>query len=266
MSEKKIKTERIVIAVKVLVLILILPLAVLSAMFYNDVLAYEQTSSKDLSNSTILVTGSATTTAKSDRVIVSLGVETTNRTAEQTLFSNSNLMNKVIEAVKIAGVQENELSTSSFTITPNYNYSQYGSRGNLTDFTVSNSIQIDSNNIDQVSKWIDVAVKSGANNINNIYFSLSDTKLEDIKNNLLKQAVINAKIKADIVSSAAGSNITGIKSIAVGGIGMPPPIMPYPGPSLSAKSIGSEAYSATPILEGDQEISVSVSIIYFLGR
>ena len=245
---------------------LIISLGFISGNFYTSVLAYEQTSSTDGLNSTILVTGSATTTAKSDRVIVSLGVETTNTTAEEALFSNSNIMNAVINAIKNAGAQENELSTSSFTITPNYNYSQYGTRGNLTDFTVSNSIQIDSNNIGQVSKWIDVGVSAGANNINNIFFSLSEQKLEDIKNNLLKQAVANAKLKAEIVSSAAGLNLTGIKSITVGGLGMPPPIMPYPSPSLAAKSIGSEAYSVTPVLEGQQEVSVSVTIVYFSSR
>lgn len=259
-SQERVTSAILFTAISVLVFTLFV------SVIQNDILTYAELSSSDLPNSTLFVTGSATSHAKSDKVIVSLGVETTNSTAEQALFSNSNLMKKILTNLKEAGVQDNETSTSSFTINPNYNYSQYGTRGDLIGFTVSNSIQVDSSHIDQVSSWIDNAVKSGANNINNVYFSLSDSKLEEIKDSLLKESVSKAKMKADIVASAAGMKIVGIKSIAVGGIGSSPPIMPFPGPSFTAKSIGSEADSSTPILEGEHEVSVSVSVIYILGR
>lgn len=259
-SQKRVISATIFTAISVLAFTLFV------SVIQDNILTYAESPSSDLPNSTLFVTGSATSHAKSDKVIVSLGVETTNSTAEEALTSNSNLMKKVLTNLKEAGVQENETSTSSFTINPNYNYSEYGTRGDLIGFTVSNSIQVDSSNIDQVSRWIDTAVKAGANNINNVYFSLSDSKLEEIKDSLFKESVTKAKMKADIVASAAGMNIVGIKSIAVGGIGSPPPIMPFPGPSFTAKSIGSEADSSTPILEGEHEVSVSVSIIYFLDR
>src|SRR5919204_567519 len=64
-------------------------------------------------NKTLFVTGSATTQTKPDKVTVSLGVETTNAKAKTALATNSELMNKIINALKIAGVSENETSTSS---------------------------------------------------------------------------------------------------------------------------------------------------------
>src|SRR5215210_8799606 len=69
-------------------------------------------------NNTIFVSGSATANTKADKVIVSLGVETTDKTAEKALLSNSNLMNKVMDALKQSGVQQNETSTSAFSIKP----------------------------------------------------------------------------------------------------------------------------------------------------
>ena len=45
---------------------------------------------------------------------------------------------------------------------------------------------------------------TGANTVNNIEFSLTDKKLEQIKNNLIKQAIDNAITKADIAASASG--------------------------------------------------------------
>ena len=78
---------------------------------------------------------------------------------------------------------------------------------------------------------------------------------------MLKEAVANAKSKADIVAGAAGINVGGIKSIMVEEIGFPP----VPGP-LYAKSVSSDEVSSTPILAGEQEVSTTVSIVYMIGR
>lgn len=75
----------------------------------------------------LIVAGSATTQAISDEVTASIG-ETTNTSAQSALSSNSNFMNKILEALKAEGVQENETSTATFSITPYYNYSSKTNR------------------------------------------------------------------------------------------------------------------------------------------
>lgn len=216
----------------------------------------------DPMNNTLFVSGSASNQTKPDKVTVSLGVETTNSTAQVALASNSDLMNKVLNALKAAGVQENETSTSTFSITPNYNYSADTNEGRLIGFTVSNSIQIQSGNIENVSKWIDTAVTSGANNVNSIYFSLSEGKMNEIKNSLLKDAIDNAKVKADIAAGAAGLKVIGVKSISVEDSINPPPIPgPYPKSFATAEAAPAPP---TPILTGEHEVFANVSIIYLI--
>jgi len=244
-----------------IVLISFLAILLLVSTFQNTIFISAQLDSTYTLNNTIFVSGSATAHTKTDKVIISLGVETTDKTAEKALLSNSKLMNKVMDALKQSGVQQNETSTSAFSIKPNYNYSKYGDRGNLSGFTVSNSIQIESSSINNVSQWIDTAVQAGANTVNDVYFSVSEEKLQNIKNMLLKEAVTNAKTKADIVAAASELNVAGIKSITVGEIGLPP----VPGP-VYAKSVTSDEASSTPILAGEQEVSTTVSIVYFLSR
>jgi len=238
--------------------IVILSIAILTAMEHNFTNVGAQT---DLTNNnTLFVSGSASNQTKPDKVTVSLGVETIDSTAQAALTLNSNLMNKVLEALKAAGVQENETSTSTFNITPNYNYTSNNNQGRLIGFTVSNSIQIESSSIESVSKWIDGAVSAGANNVNNIYFSLSNQKSDEMKNSLLKDAIDNAKTKADIAASAAGLKVIGVKSIIVGEAGSPPPV-----PVYNAKAFDGAAESPTPIISGQQEISATVSIVYLIG-
>ena len=53
--------------------------------------------------------------------------------------------------------------------------------------------------------------QAGANTVNDIAFAVSEKKLQDVKNNLLKEAVANAKSKADIVASAVGLHVAGNK-------------------------------------------------------
>ena len=222
--------------------------------------AYGQLSSPD-NNKTLFVTGSATTQVKPDKVTVSLGVETTNTKAKAALAANSELMNKIISALKIAGVKDNETSTSSFTITPNRDYSIDKNQGKLIGFTVSNSIQIDSENVNNTSDWIDIAVSSGANNVNNIYFSLSDKKLDDIRKELVNDAIDNAKEKADIAASALGLKIIGIRTVSIDQV---TPFFPGPTPYDVASLKNEASAPSTPILTGEQQISQNVNIVFLV--
>jgi uncharacterized protein len=193
------------------------------------------------------------------------------------LNANSEAMNKTLNALKAAGIRENETSTSFFNISPNYNLTnqqeeQYfpppiESR-DIISYTVTNSITVDSYNLLNVSQWIDTAVQAGVNDISSISFSLSDERSEAIKNNLLKQAVTNAKSKADIAASALGLNVIGVKSINIESVGGFPPSPPQP--FLAQEAAGAAAAPAadrppTPIIAGEQEVTSSVNVVFLIG-
>src|SRR5688500_2578244 len=115
-------------------LISILAVLIVISTIHANIIINAQLDSTYALNNTLFVSGSATANTKTDKVTVSLGVETADKTAENALLSNSNLMNTVIDALKASGLQQNETSTSSFSIKPNYNYSKYGDGGNLMGF------------------------------------------------------------------------------------------------------------------------------------
>ena len=220
-------------------------------------------------NTTLSLTGTATTIVKPDKVIVSLGVETTNKTANAALATNSRMMNKVIDALKEDGVKDNETSTIAFGISPSYNYSSQQqsssdnttpSSGRIIGFTVSNILQIQSTNISNTSKWIDTATAAGANTVDGIDFVLSDKKLEETKTNLIKQAMQDARAKADIVASAAGMKVIGIRSINLA-IQQPPFPIP-PTSSLEGQSLA--AARPTPIISGQEEVTTNVDVVFLI--
>lgn len=203
---------------------------------------------------TISATGFSTTSVKPDKVALSLGVQTTNNTAKAALYANSLAMNRVLKALLAAGVKPNETGTSSFNISPNFNYSQ--GRNEITGFTVTNSIQVESSKIANVSEWIDAATAAGANTINYIDYTVSDKKLAETKSGLIKLAIDDAKNKASIAANALGLKLVGVKSISLN------EFLPSQQPQLAQKLSPTEGGSGTPIIPGQQQVSEGVSMIF----
>ena len=229
---------------------------------YNARSSLTQNTNNNVTNNTILsVTGSATTKVKPDKVILTLGVETTNQTAAAALNTNSATMNKVLNLLLSAGVKQNQTSTSAFSISPNYNYSQ--GRNIITGFTTTNSIEIESSRINDTAKWIDTAIAGGANNVNNVAFTLSDKKLEETKNLLIKEAISNARTKADIAASTLGLKVVGVKSAILNEFETSPPQPLLAGQPYTAAV--SAAKTATPIISGQEQVSTNVSIVFLIG-
>ena len=70
--------------------------------------------------------------------------------------------------------------------------------------------------MESVGALIDVCFAAGANTLNGISFSASDT--EEAKTEAMKKAVTDAKKKAEILAEASGLKITGIEIISEGGV------------------------------------------------
>ncbi len=208
---------------------------------------------------TITVAGTAATQVSPDRVILSFGVETREKTAAAALDENNVLMKSVLDALHAAGVRENETQTANFNISPNYqNAPMTIGPGNLTGYTVTNTIQVTSSNLDNVSNWIDAAVKAGSNRVNNVSFTLSDAQMKSIRASLITQAIDNARSKADLAASAVGVKIVGVKSINVNDNFWSPP---YGAVMMTPVESGGGA----PVIAGQQQVSTNVNITYLIG-
>jgi uncharacterized protein len=217
------------------------------------------------SNSTLSVIGNAETMVKPDKVTLTLSVETTNKTANAALITNSETMDNVLDALKMSGVKENETSTSFFNISPNYNFTQEEDfrpiqNRDIISYTVTNSITVDSTNLLNVSQWIDTAVQKGAKDVSSVSFLLSDKKSELVKNDLMRQAIIDAKNKSDIAASALGLEVVGVRSIVIEGIDG----IPVPQQSFFANE-ATPRVNPPPIIVGDQKVTSSVNITFLIN-
>lgn len=243
--------------------LLILPLAALAVIATAGGAAAQMPPSNNTAvpdtNNTLFVTGTATERVEPDRVTAIFAVETVEDTAGAALEANSEAMDAVIAALMDAGVEENETSTAYFSIHPNYNYTEFGAQ-ELTGYTVTNSIMVESSNLSNVSDWIDAAINAGANRVDSLSFTVSEEMLDGVRAGMMQDAVDNARGKADALAQALDVEITGVKAASLFDFSSPP-VIPF---SLTLEASTSESMT-TPIIPGEQTVTTTVGVVYEIG-
>ena len=211
------------------------------------------------------VTGNAISSVKPNLANISFGVEIQEKTAKDALDANSELMNKVIAAIKQVGITDSEISTSQFNIYPVYDNYEDKLTGRYTQeligYRVSNIINVETEKLDSLASIIDGAVNAGVNRVDSVYFSLSPELASKLKDELLAEAVLNAKSKAEMALTPLNYKIIGVKAVSLSEFSMP-----YPMPMYGMESGDGFAKSAqTPIFSSDQDVNTSVNVVFLIG-
>lgn len=206
--------------------------------------------------SVITVSGEGVIEVKPDTATVSLGVQRQAATTNEAITTHATAMNAVITALKQAGIKDEDIKTTRFSIEPLYNYNTNGKPPVLVGYRVTNVVTFDSQALDQLGQLIDAAVAAGANEVNGITFTVKD--LDAVKATVIDKAVKDARVKADAIAKSAGVKIRRIRSISLDA-----PLQP-PVYSMDYKSLRGDAAGAapTPIEPGTNTIRVTVSVVF----
>ena len=238
----------------------------------NQVTAQEVPTLSPITNTDerlISTTGTATTSVEPDLLVVSFGVETQEITAKESLDANTQLMNSTITAIQSTGITEDEISTSRFNIYPVYDgYEDPETKRwkqELTGYQVTNTVTVETANLDLAADIIDGAVIAGANRVDNVSFTLSPEKHLQLKDELIEKAIMNAKVKAENALSPLGYSITGVKAVSLSEFGMRPPV-PMPMFDMAvAESFDGRSAISTPVFSSDQDVSTTANVIFLIG-
>ena len=229
-------------------------------------LIYEWLKKYDPSEQTISVSGSATVSSNADMLIIVLGVESEAKTANESLSQNSNSLNSVISSLTNSVISKDDIQTSNFSIYPLYD-SIKDSNGNwqqiLNGYRVSNILSIQTEKIDSAGDIIDVAVSSGANRVDSIFFNLSNDKLQKISDDLIADAINDATQKAEKALVSLKQKIVGVKSVIIHDNVVPYYDSPI---RVSFDGFAESSMKSTPIMSGDEEITTNVSVVFYISQ
>ena len=203
--------------------------------------------------STLTVSGTGEATADADMVTIILGVQTRNESAAGAVTDNARMMADSIEALLAAGVPEDEIKTSRFSIYPTRDWID-GRQSEKVVFEVSNQITFTLNLTDEldVGEVLDAAVGAGTNSVDSVTFGLRDPT--SVQEEALEDAVNDGMGKAMVISEAAGVTLGPILSISESGAS--------PVPMAESRIYFAADVAATPIVPGDVEVTATVTITY----
>jgi uncharacterized protein YggE len=200
----------------------------------------------------VAATGTAQKSFVPDTAHLDLGVQTDAPTVQKAQQDNAATMNGVLAALKALGVKSEDIQTSSFYVSQNFDYSS-GKSAKPTGWRVTNTVTVTAKP-ETVSPIIDAASKAGVNIFNSVSFDISNR--EEMKAGLMKDAVANARAKAMGTLAGTTHTLGDIVSIAADWSG---PSAVYGSPQGTA---GGTDY--VPVETGTNILSVSVSVSFEL--
>lgn len=196
----------------------------------------------------ITVTGNGRVDAQPNYVQLQLEVSTEGQDLSRAQQENANKMNQVIQSILALGIPREDIQTSAYNITPNYDF--VDGRQVFRGYEVRNAITVKVTDTGQVGTVIDTAVQNGANRVSSVQFKIDDTS--PYYQQALRLALQDAQTKAKTIAET-----------------MQLPLHPHPieimeeshSQPVAFKSVAmaDQSYS-TPIEEGQITINATVRV------
>ena len=200
------------------------------------------------------ISASGEVTRVPDIAVISAGVVTRSATAAAAMQENAGRMERVIAALKRAGVADRDIQTSAINLNPEYRYEE-NQPPRLVGYTASNQVTVRFRDIRNSGRILDSLVAEGANQINGPTMTIEhpDSALDEARD----RAVAAGRARAELYARAIGKRIVRIISISESGAHAPPPPMPY---AMAASAERAD----TKIMPGEQKLEVSLSMVFEL--
>lgn len=215
-------------------------------------------------NSVLTVGAEGHSSRKPDLAVFTAGVASSGRTAGEALAANAADMNRVIAALKRAGVADKDIQTSNLNLNPVYAdmsrqpadpLEQQVPR--IVGYQVSNQVTVKQRDLGNFGRTIDTLVSAGANQVNGPMFQMDDpdAALDEARG----KAMQRARARADLYARAAGLKVLRILTISESG-GMQPPM-----PVMYARAAMADSAGApTPVAAGEVSLQANVSVTFEL--
>lgn len=191
-----------------------------------------------------------------DIATASAGVVTQAADASSAMRENAVQMQRVMAAIRAAGVAERDVQTTGISISPTWRHAQ-DEEPRITGYSAHNTVSLKVRDIAKLGEVLDALVASGANNVNGPSFGIDQP--EAVYDEARRKALEQARARAAMYAEALGLRVRRIVSISEGGgFQQPRPMMAMRGVAMDSAS--------TPVAPGENTLSVNLDVVFELGR
>lgn len=201
----------------------------------------------------VTVQATASVNAAPDIARIRSGVRTEGETAAEALASNTRKMANVIDGLKAMGIAAKDIQTSNFNVSPQYTHHRDGRTPEIAGYQATNEVTATIRDLKAIGGILDKVVELGANQVHGLSFEVS--KAEELADEARREAIANARRRAELFAKAANADVGEVLEIREGGA----PSFAR-GPMLEAAS----SRMAAPIEPGEQSLSASVTVTWEL--
>lgn len=190
-----------------------------------------------------------------DLATIRSGVVTQGATAQAALSENAQRMDRVIAALKRAGVADRDIQTATIQLNPQYRYGE-NVPPTITGYQATNSVSVRFRDVARSGAILDALVREGANQIDgpNLAVEAMDAAMDEARTDAIRRA----RARAELYAKAAGLRVERILVIAEGSAPMPP--QPMPVMAMRAEMAAKDSQ----VLPGEQEINATVTVRFLL--
>ena len=192
-----------------------------------------------------------------DVASLSTGVVTQAADANAALAANATQMNKVMAAIKAAGIAGKDIQTSGISVSPQYRYGENQPPA-ITGYQASNTVSIKVREIDKLGEVLDALVASGANQVNGPSFEIDQP--EAVYDEARRAALEKAQQRASMYAKSLGMQVRRIVSISEGGGFQPPQ------PMMMARAKAYDSAESSPVSPGETTLTANLDVVFELGR
>ncbi|KOO13538.1 hypothetical protein AKJ18_17380 [Vibrio xuii] len=170
----------------------------------------------------LATTGYGEVVAKPDMAQFSVKVVDSTMTAEQAKQSVDSSVTAFLKALSDEGVENDDISSSNLYITPQYHYPKKG-KPELVGYRASRSITVTVDELADLNRYLDLALNSGINQVDNIQLKVKDQATYQQQARL--EAIKDANSKAESLAKGFGKEINGVWRIDYNMSGSQPILM-----------------------------------------
>ena len=203
----------------------------------------------------LMVDGMGRAEAAPDCATISVGVVTQAADAKTAQEENARKAQAVQRALVAAGIPEANIQTRGYYFQPLYEREAH--ENEVTGYRAENNVTVRADDLADVSRVIDLALKSGANSISSLDFGVKNE--DKVRKIALTAAVNDARRKADELAAALGRRVVGLKSVSES-------TYPFAERGAGTKMLMAADAVPTPIAPGMLEMSAEVHIEYYLSE
>jgi len=194
-----------------------------------------------------------------DVATISAGVVTEANEGDAAMKLNATRMTQVMAAIRKAGIPEKDIQSSGVSLSPRYQYKD-NEAPRINGYQASNTVNLKVRDISKLGDVLDALAAQGANQINGPTFEID--KPEPVYDEARLAALEKAQARAQTYAKSLGLRVRRIVSISEGSNGGFRPMMMAAAP----RAMKAEAFDTTPVAPGESTLSISLDVVFELGK